>query len=428
MRFSKKQLITGLIVMASITAFILFFLNIEADKPLMSNTKFKEMTVERGTFEIMVTANGIVKPIDRVEIKSKASGEIVDLPVERGDFIRKGDLIARLDQKDERADVAQAQADLDIAKAELTQAHRTYDRRDRLFQNKLISEEERDQIELSLAVANGKVIQSTTSLERAQERLSEAVVRSPIDGVILQKYVEEGQIIASGVSNVSGGTPIVDVADMSSVYIEAGIDEIDIGKVQVGQTAEVVAEAYPQLKINGKIVRIAPEAKIEQNVTLFDVIIEVENTDGKLKSGMNTSIEITIAREENVLLAPAMALQTSGRGETMARPQGAFNNSRGRRSQGTQNGDRPRRGRGGANVRMVLLKQGDEFVPTRVKIGLSNFKHAIILDGVEEGSILGVPMTSRLKAENDRLENRIRSSRSFGTSNRSSSSQQRRPN
>ena len=137
------------------------------------------------------------------------------------------------------------------------------------------------------------------------------MARAPIDGIILQKYVEEGQIIASGVSNVSGGTPIVDIADMNSVYIEAGIDEIDIGKILAGQSATIIAEAYPNIKFRGKIVRIAPEAKIEQNVTLFDVIVEVVNTEGKLKSGMNTSIEITIKKEENVLLVPTAALHTS---------------------------------------------------------------------------------------------------------------------
>jgi HlyD family secretion protein len=308
--------------------------------------------------------------------------------VEQGDFVRKGQLIARLDQKDERAAVAQAQADLDIAEAELRQAQRIFDRRNELYEKKLISEEERDQIELGLTVAKGKLVQATTTLDRAQERLSESVVRAPIDGVILQKYVEEGQIIASGVSNVGGGTPIVDIADMSSVQIEAGIDEIDIGKVRVGQPAMVVADAYPELNFHGKIVRIAPEAKIEQNVTLFDVIVEVENTDGKLKSGMNTSIEVTIVEKKDILLAPAVALQMPSEPE------------------------------GPGDERMVLLKQDGDFVPHQVKIGLSDFKQVEVVSGLTEGDVLGMPMTSRLQEANIQLEERIRSTRSFGTSSR----------
>jgi len=367
----------------------------------MNEVKIKEVIVERGTFQIIVTANGVVKSIDRIEIKSKASGEIVELPVEEGDFINQGDLIARLDQKDERAEVAQAQADFDIAKAKLKQAQSTFERRNQLFQDNLISEEEQGQITLDLAVAKGKVIQTSTTLERAQERLSEAVVRAPIDGIILQKYVEEGQIIASGVSTVSGGTPIVDIADMSSVYIETGIDEIDIGKVQIGNSATVIADAYPELKFNGKIVRIAPEAKVEQNVTLFDLVVEVKNNDGKLRSGMNTRVEIEIVKKENVLLAPAITMQIPDVKDLK---------------------DYQKRE---ANIREVLLKQGDKFVPQIVEIGLYNFKQVIILAGVEEGSILGVPMTSRLKDESERLQERIkriRSSRSFGSKKRPSSS------
>ena len=144
--------------------------------------------------------------------------------------------------------------------------------------------------------------------------------------------------------------------------------------------------------------RIAPEAKIEQNVTLFDVVVEVKNNDGKLKSGMNTRVEIEIVKKENVLLAPVITMQIPD-----AKDLGDY-----------QNRD--------ANVRSVLLKQEGKFILQIVETGLSNFKQVIILAGVEEGSILGVPMTSRLKNENDRLEARIRSSRSFGSKKRSPSS------
>jgi HlyD family secretion protein len=376
------------VIVVAVALVAIYFINSRSSDGPEGHIRYKEFAVERGTFRMIVTASGVVKPIDRIEIKSKASGEIVELPVEEGDHVRRGDLIARLDQKDERAAVAQAQADLDIVRAEKDQSQRIYDRRNELFEKRLISEEEWNQIELNLTVAKGKMVQATTALDRAQERLSESVVRAPIDGIILQKYVEEGQIIASGVSNVGGGTPIVALADMSSVHIEAGIDEIDIGKIGVGQAAEVVAEAYHDVRFSGRVVRIAPEARIEQNVTLFDVIVEVENTDGKLKSGMNANIEITIIEKENILLIPAVALMT---------PVGA---------------------EGPLDERTVLLKKNDDFLPHRVTIGLSSFRQAEILSGLQEGDVLGVPMTSRLKEENEQMEERIRSSRSFGTGSR----------
>ena len=387
---SRSLIILAAVALAA-TAFF-FFRSNTARTATREGAKFKEMEVTRGTFEIVVTANGTVKPIDRVEVKSKASGQIVELPVEQGDFVKTGALIARLDQKDERAAVEQARANLDIAEAELKQAKRNYDRRDQLFQKGLVSEEELGEIELALATAKGKLVQAKTTLERAEERLSEAVVRATIDGVILQKYVEEGQIIASGVSNVGGGTPIVDLADMTAVHVEAGVDEIDIGKIKEGQKALVIAEAFPQMRFKGEIVRISPEARIEQNVTLFDVVIKVENTDGRLKSGMNATAEITIIRKENVLLAPAIALNM------------------------------PQERDGSRNLRVVMRKQGDGYVQQQVEIGLSNFRQTEILSGLNEGDMVAVPLTSRLKEENDRMESMLRSSRSFGNSGRSSNS------
>ena len=217
MHFSKARLIIGLIAIAILAVGIVYFVNGKDTDGRKMGPRYKEVKVERGTFQVIVTANGMVKPIDRIEMKSKASGQIEELPVEEGDFIRKGQLVARLDQKDERAAVAQGQADFDIAEAELKQTQRVCDRRHELYEKRLISEEEQDQIELSLTVAKGKLVQAKTVLERAKERLNESVVRAPIDGIILQKYVEEGQIVASGVSNVGGGNPIVDIADMSSV-------------------------------------------------------------------------------------------------------------------------------------------------------------------------------------------------------------------
>ena len=259
-------------------------LQLRADHPAAAPdpVKHKEVTAVRGPFRLIVTANGLVRPIDRIELKSKASGEVTRLPIEVGDRVEQGALIAQLDQVEERAALAQAEADLEIARAELELARKNFDRRQRLFSSDVISQEVQDQTELNLAVARSRLVQARTALDRASERMQETVVSAPVSGLILQKYVERGQIIASGVSNVGGGTPIADIADMRRVHVEAGIDEIDIGRIEVGQRAAVVAEAYPEQLYEGEVVRIAPEARVEQNVTLFDVIIEVANTNSKL--------------------------------------------------------------------------------------------------------------------------------------------------
>jgi len=387
----SKLFIACLVVIAAVVGAIYLYNNGRSGNASQGETQFKEFAVTRGDFQTTVSASGVVQPVDRVQIKSKASGRVEELPVEEGDVVKKGDLICRLDQTDILADVEQAKANLDIAEAELKQAQNTSDRKEQLFGKALISEDERDQAALALAQAKAQIIRATTALDQANVRLDETIVTAPINGIVLQKYVEIGQIIASGVSNVGGGTAIADIADMRLVHIEAGIDEIDVGKIQIGQPARVVADAYPQMKFSGKIIRISPEARVEQNVTLFDVVIEVENPEGRLKSGMNASVEITIAREENVLLVPTMAL-------SMPMP-----------------GEAPR------NMRNAMVKEGNAFAPRDVEIGMGDFKQTIVISGLSEGDIVGMPMVSRLKAENDEMEQRIKDSRSFGTTGASGS-------
>ncbi len=399
----KSKIITGVIVLAG-ASLLVFKYGINAstgNDPDIGEGRYKEFVVQRGTFRVDVSASGVVKPIDRVEIKSKASGRIDFLPLDEGDVVHKNEIICRLDKTDVQADFDQRRADLDIAEAELKQVQNTFARRKKLFEKKLISVEELDQSELSVAQAKGKLVRARVALDQAQVRLDETEVRSPLDGIMLKKLVEVGQIISSGISNVSGGTAIAALANMNRVHIEAGIDEIDVGKVRIGQEAQVVAEAYPRRKFNGQIIRIAPEATVSQNVTQFNVIVEVENDRGLLKSGMNASVEITIVEEEDMLLAPILAL-TSPAGQNSERGKEAH------QGQGQQRDER--------NKRMAMVKENGEFVSRIVKIGRSDFKNAVVISGLEEGDTLGVQMLSRLKAANDRLEQRIKSSRSFGAS------------
>ena len=346
---------------------------------------YKEVRATRGGFRIAVSATGLVRPIDRIELKSKAAGEVIELPIEVGDAISQDTLIAKLDQVDERAELFQSRADLDVARAELSLAEKRFERRRQLRSSDVISQDIQDETELELAIAKGQLVRARTSLERAEERMADTIIRSPVTGVILQKYVERGQIIASGVSNVGGGTPIADVADMRRVYIEAGIDEIDIGRIEVDQHATIRPEAFAGRVYTGAVVRIAPEARIEQNVTLFDVVIELDNEDGHLKSGMNASVEIVLVDEPDALTIPVAALQN---GDTAS----------------AVSGDRS----------TVLVKSGDDYAPREIRLGRSDYRVIEVLDGLTDGEVLGIPMASRLKDQHDLLQERIRRSRSFG--------------
>lgn len=307
----KRKLLVGTLIVVLLLSGG-YYLMRNGDKEAVAETKgqvVRMATVERGNLELMVSANGVVQPINRVEIKSKASGQIEQLHFEEGQTVKKGDLLIALDQTTARNDFEQAKADLAVAESNLKQQQNNYNRSIELFEKKLISEQERDQASVEKVRAEAQLVKARATLSSAEERLRDTRVMSPITGVILSRTVSLGQIISSGTSNVSGGTTLATIADMGEVYIETNVDEVDIGKVQVGQTARVVADAYPEDGFNGEVIRIAPLGKTLQNVTTFNVIVLVRNLGGRLKAGMSTSVDIEIFRRRDVLLVPTEALK-----------------------------------------------------------------------------------------------------------------------
>jgi HlyD family secretion protein len=267
------------------------------------------VTLAKGDLNLVVSANGVVQPINSVEIKSKASGQIEQLNFEEGDHVERGQLLIALDQATAKNDYEQAKADLATAEANLTQAENNNRRAQELFSLQLISEQERDQSNVDLVRIRAQVIKAQAALSLAEERLRETRITAPISGIILTKNVELGQIISSGVSNVGGGSLLATIADMQQVHVQTNVDEVDIGRVAVGQTAKVVADAYPDQTFTGEVVRISPLGKTQQNVTTFNVIILVRNIGGRLKAGMSASVDIEIFNRKQVLLIPNDALR-----------------------------------------------------------------------------------------------------------------------
>jgi HlyD family secretion protein len=349
--------------------------------PEQRASAYKLVAVERGAFELVVVATGVIEPIQRVEIRSKASGQVVELPIEEGEAIAEGALIARLDATDARADLDRARAELEIGQIEQRQSANDLERQRSLFKRELISQADVDIAELEASRAAANLILAQTELQRAQDRFDDTVIRSPVSGTVLQKAVEAGQVISSATSSASGGTVIASIADMTRVQVTAAVNEIDIGRVRPGMQAEIVADAYPQRSFTGTVVRIAPEAKVVQNVTQFDVLVEVENPDGVLKSGMNCSATIELLRKPDVLLVPAQALQ-SKRG--------------GPRDEAT-----------------VTLKSATGFEERTIRVGLRDWDVVEVLEGLQEGDQLRVELDSRAFADQQRLQERIRGTRRF---------------
>jgi HlyD family secretion protein len=218
--------------------------------------------------------------------------------------VRRGDLLVEIDPRDVQSAVDQAAADLESARVRAATSRGEEGRARRLMEAGLIPEQDYERTVEASAAAHATLVRAQTALRLAQERRQDVTIRAPIDGTILERTVEPGQIIASATSNVSGGTTLFRMADLSSMQVRAKVNEVDIGQIHPGQAARVTVEAYPGRTFVGDVVKIEPQAVVEQNVTMFPVLVRLENPDGLLRSGMNAEVEMDIARRADVVTVP----------------------------------------------------------------------------------------------------------------------------
>ena len=267
-------------------------------------------TVISGDMRLTAEATGNVEPIRAVEVTSKASGEVTRLYVDVGNEVEPGSLLAEVDPRDVRNAFDQSQADLQVAqaRAEISQAQLT--RSEELLESGVISDQEHESRALDFANSRASVVRAETNFELAQLRLDDVIIRAPLAGTILEKNVEEGQVIQSASQNVSGGTTLVIMADLKFMQVRTLVDETDMGDIRAGMPATVTVEAYPQERFMGIVEKIEPQALVQQNVTMFPVIVQLDNDSGLLRPGMNAEVEIELAQESGVLLVPNNALVT----------------------------------------------------------------------------------------------------------------------
>jgi len=223
--------------------------------------------------------------------------------------------------------------------------------------------------EKELVTAQSSVSRSESQLKDAKERLEDTLVKAPISGTILTKTVEEGQVISAKTSSVSGeGPPLVTMADLAKIYVKTDVDETDIGKVQPGQLVNIEVDAFPDKPFEGKVVKVAPQGKVTQNVTTFEVTTELISQSDVLKPGMNAAVEITAASAQNALLVPNEAIMN-------------------------------------VEGRKVVKVVGEE-KPRRVETGASNWEETEIISGLDEGEIvvIGGDLNSGESGSNPFLE------------------------
>jgi HlyD family secretion protein len=274
--------------------------------------------VERQTIVVSAEATGVVEPINVIEVKSKSSGQIVAMPVEIGTYVKAGDLLVQLDTRDTRNAYAQAKADLDAALIKLRVSKTARDRAEQLFKERIITSAENEAAEVDYANSQATVLRNRAALDLRAQSLEEATVRAPVAGTIIEKPVALGQVIASGTGTAGGGTTILKMADLTKIRVRTLVNETDIGNVRAGLPATVTVDAFPDRPFTGIVEKIEPQATIQQSVTMFPVLVSIDNTTGLLMPGMNGEVSIETQRRDNALAVSNDAVRSPNEASSVA--------------------------------------------------------------------------------------------------------------
>jgi len=275
-------------------------------------------TIARQDLVVDVEATGVIQPINAVQVRSKASGQIMKMPVELGSRVKPGDLLVQVDPRQVTNNYNQAKAALLAAQANLTVTKTQLDRANSLAQAGVLTAPDLETAQLNYANAQSSVAAAKTNLDNAQIALEDARIAAPINGVVIEKDVSLGQVISSATNNAGGGTLLLQMADLGQVMDSTLVSESDIGNVKPGQKATVKVDAYPNRAFTGTVEKIAPEATVQQSVTMFPVLIRLDNKDGALMPGMNSDVSVLVQQRTNVLTVPNDALRTPREGAQVA--------------------------------------------------------------------------------------------------------------
>ncbi len=259
---------------------------------------------------VSVEAAGLIEPSVTVELKSKASGQILKIHGETGDVVQAGTPLVEIEKRNPQNALAQATALLEAAKARRGIADAQKKRSEKLLAERIINDVDFEQSQLESANAKAEVVRSQVAVETARIQLDDTDLRAPITGTIIEKLVEEGQVISSPIMDVGGGTVMLKMADLTSVEVRTLVDETDIGKILPGQSALVTVTAFPNQPFRGEVQKIEPQAVADQTVTTFAVRIVLKNDKGLLKPGMNADVAILVTERPDVLAVPTAALRT----------------------------------------------------------------------------------------------------------------------
>jgi HlyD family secretion protein len=316
-----------------------------------SGTKIDPSRIAKVTHEDIaksVVATGKVTPITEVELKSKASGIVTKLYADANSNVKKGQLLAQLDQQEILAEVAAQKANLQAAEAsvgtnkaaiaqdrvtasapDLPLYKEAYNRQLEMQKEGVVSQQslddsnrayqaalnKRDQAQAQIGVdeaklrqAEAQVAQARASLDQLDEQLSYTTIVSPIDGEVLSRDVQIGDAVSSILVLGSTATQVMTLGDTHQVYVKGKVDESDIGHVYLGQPARIKVESFKDKTFNGKVTKIVPLGVEKDNVTTFEVWVSIDNPGGELKANMTANAEIILSEHKGVLTVPEQAL------------------------------------------------------------------------------------------------------------------------
>jgi HlyD family secretion protein len=375
----RKKIIYGSLLLISLAAIIIvFFSNYNVSNKMV----FETTKVTKGNIINSVTATGTIQDTVTVLVGTQVSGVIAQIFVDFNSVVKKGQLLAKLDETPLKAALDQSRASVESAEADLKYKQATYERSKALMEKNLIAKADWD-----LAVNNYESSKANLSMQKANYaknkiNLDYASIYSPIDGVVLSRAVDQGQTVAA-----SFNTPtLFTIANnLKRMRVEAAVDEADIGQVKLGQRVEFTVDSYPDVIFAGKVSQIRLQPVVTSNVVTYTVLIEAPNPDLKLMPGMTANATIFVSENKDVLTLNSKALRFTPdpaiRTEMMkgkSLPQGV-------QSTGGQNRNFGSAEAGGKRPPAVWVKNGEDFRRVRVETGVSDGANTEIKSGLKEG-------------------------------------------
>lgn len=308
--------------------------------------QYRTATVERGTVKATVSATGTLNAVRTVQVGTQVSGQLSAIHVDFNDHVRKGQLLARIDPTLQQQSVQDAEAGLERAQAQLTQAQAEYERNKQLYDAKVITASEFGNVQSTFAVQQATVKSARIALDRARQNLAYTNIYSPIDGVIVERNVDVGQTVAA---SLSAPTLFLIANDLSEMQILASVDESDIGQITSGMPVQFSVQAYPNQTFSGRVEQVRLQSKTQDNVVNYTAVVRVKNDGNKLLPGMTATVQFLTGSAENVLTVPNAALRFRPTAEMTAqlrapsgtRASGDSASARSRRAAGDSTAYRP---------------------------------------------------------------------------------------